>query len=418
MAALHLSESPQHLLGRVSATPIGQSNLLALEATADTPGEARAVVDTFASEIIATRSKALHNVLDALIPHVRAQIDAQTPAESAANPALTSELSELQVLRARPDPTISIALPANLPSAPYSPRRTLALLGGLLGGLVLGIGGAFLFDVLDPRLRREEQLRDAFDSRILTRIPRERPRRRTGQPLLPLQLSFAAHEGYRALRTLVAARANGAARAILVTGSAPREGKTTTALGLASALTQGGARVILIEADLRRPVLARALQLELEYGTDDLVGGTATMEEALVSIVSDGNELGVVAVRVASDRIAERLSFEVSEQLVATARASADFVVIDTPPITAVIDALPLTRFVDDVVIVSRIGVSRLAQVADLYALLTNFGTPPLGFVVVGGTPTGGSAYYAGTPVGAHAIAAAPAARPLVDSGS
>jgi receptor protein-tyrosine kinase len=153
--------------------------------------------------------------------------------------------------------------------------------------------------------------------------------------------------------------------------------------------------VILIEADLRRPVIAKALRLTVDIGTDDLVAGTATLDEALEPFTSNGAELQLVVVRVASDLMAERLSFDFCQELVAAAKEQADFVVIDSPPISAVVDALPLARFVDDVLIVGRIGVSRLAQLSELFALLVNFGSEPLGVVLVGGSPPGGSAYYA-----------------------
>jgi len=396
IAALHLDESPTHLLGRVTVTPIGQSNLLALQATARTAKEAQTVVNQFATQVIATRTASLHAALDALIPQLQAQLNTEPAATSNANVALASELSELRVLRARPDPTMSLADSAGLPAAPYSPRTILALGGGLLAGLVLGIGGAFLVDALDPRLRREDQLRHQFDTPIMANIPRERFRRRKKQPLLPSQLSFAANEGYRALPILLGARAGHASRAILVTGSAPSEGKTTTALSLATALAQTGARVILIEADLRRPVIARTLQLTVECGTDDLVAGTGDLDRALIPVIANGAELRVVPVRVANDQMAERLSFDFCEQIIGAAKHRADFVVIDAPPISAVVDALPMAKFVDDVLILARIGVTRLAQLSELYSLLMNFGTRPLGFVVVGGSP-GRSPYYGGS---------------------
>jgi capsular polysaccharide biosynthesis protein len=277
--ALHLHESADDLLGSVSATPIGESNLLAVQANAGSAAQAQALANQFAAQVIATRKAALHAALATAIPGLRAQVAAESPAERTANSTLNSELSELEQLRSGPDPTITLAAPAALPLAPYTPRTKLSLIAGLLAGLVLGLGGAFLIDVLDPRLRREEQLRQLFRAPILASIPRERPRHRTTGPLLPSDLSFGAHEGYRSLRTFLAARAGNRSQAILLTGAAPREGKSTTAIGLAAALAQGGASVILIEADLRRPVIGRALNLDVQYGTEHLALGTADLEQ-------------------------------------------------------------------------------------------------------------------------------------------
>jgi Mrp family chromosome partitioning ATPase len=394
VSALHLHSSANDVLGKVTATPIGQSNLLALQATGNSAQEAQRLANAFADKVVATRTANLHAALATSIPGLQAQLQAETPAERAADSTLTTELSELEQLKSGPDPTITIAARAGLPVAPYTPKSKLALVAGLIAGLVLGIGGAFLLDALDPRLRREDQLRQMFNALILAGIPRERPHHRSAGPLLPSELSFAAHEGYRSLRTFLAARAGNKPQAILLTGSAPGEGKTTTAIGLATALAQGGSTVILIEADLRRPAIGSALGLSVEYGTEHLAAGQVELEQALTPIVIDNAEVQVVAVRRADDRMAERLSFDFSQRLVERAKELADFVVIDSPPITAVVDALPLAKYVDDVLVVSRLGVSKLAKITELYDMLMNYGTPPLGFVVIGESPIRGSLYY------------------------
>ncbi len=394
ITALHLHISAGDLLGKVTATPIGQSNLLALQATSDTAQGAQQLANAFADQVVATREANLHAALATAIPGLQAQIQAETPAERVANSTLTSELSQLESLKSSPDPTITIAARAGLPLAPYTPKTKLALVAGLIAGLVLGIGGAFLLDALDPRLRREDQLRQLFNALILTGIPRERPHHRSAGPMLPTDMSFAGHEGYRSLRTFLAARAGNKPKAVLLTGSAPGEGKTTTAIGLATALAQGGASVILIEADLRRPSIGTALQLSVEYGTEHLAAGEVELEQALTPLVLDGAELQVVLVKRPNDRMAERLSFNFSQRLVEHAKELADFVIIDSPPITAVVDALPLAKYVDDVLIVSRLGVSKLAKITELYDMLMNYGTPPLGFVVIGESPIRGSLYY------------------------
>jgi capsular polysaccharide biosynthesis protein len=392
--AMGLKVSADDVLSKVTATPIGQSNLLALQATSGSAAGAQQLVNTFADQVVATRATNLHAALATAIPGLRAQIQAETPAERVANSTLTSQLSELEQLKSSPDPTITIAARAGLPLAPYTPKTKLAIVAGLIAGLVLGVGGAFLIDALDPRLRREEQLRHLFNALILGGIPRERPHHRGPGPLLPSDLSFAGHEGYRSLRTFLAARAGNKPQAVLLTGSAPGEGKTTTAIGLATALAQGGASVILIEADLRRPAIGTALQLNVDYGTEDLAQGTAVLEQALTPVVLDGSELQVVVVKRPSDHIAERLSFDFSQRLVEHAKELADFVVIDSPPISVVVDALPLAKYVDDVLIVSRLGVSKLAKISELYDMLMNYGAPPLGFVVIGESPIRGSLYY------------------------
>ncbi len=397
--ALNLKKTPSALLADVTATPIGNSNLLAIQAVANSATEAQRLANEFTLQVIATRTAALHAAEATLIPELKAQIAAESPAERVANASLSAELSELQQLNGGPDPTITLAAPAALPLAPYTPRTKLAIVAGLIAGLVLGVGGAFLVDAVDPRLRREDQLREMFNARILAIVPRDsrrryRRRRSSSGPLLPGEFSFGVHESFRSLRTFVAARASGGSRAVLLTGSAPGEGKTTSAVGLAAALAQGGASVILIEADFRRPVIARALHIDLAYGTEHVAAGVIDLAHALTTVEFDHAEVHVVAVQTPNDHVSELLTFDFAQRLIDESKALADFVVIDSAPVTAVVDALPLVRFVDDVLIVSRLGVSKLARVAELCDLLNDYGMPPQGFVVVSDAPMHGSLYY------------------------
>src|SRR6185437_4422432 len=149
--ALHLHISAGDLLSKVTATPIGQSNLLALQATSDTAKGAQQLANAFADQVVATRTANMHAALATAIPGLQAQIQAESPAERVANSTLTAQLAQLQQLQSSPDPTISISARAGLPLAPYTPKTKLALVAGLIAGLVLGVGGAFLLDALDPR---------------------------------------------------------------------------------------------------------------------------------------------------------------------------------------------------------------------------------------------------------------------------
>ncbi|MGH2869901.1 MAG: tyrosine-protein kinase family protein, partial [Solirubrobacteraceae bacterium] len=262
-------------------------------------------------------------------------------------------------------------------------------------GLIIGIGAAFGWDALDPRLRREQQLRDLLRLPILARIPRERPLRKS-RPLLPDEMSFFAAEGYRTLRAMLTSRtaARRSGVTILVTGSAPSEGKTTSAINLAAAIAQAGSRVILIEADLRRPTIAATLGLSPRDGTEDVLIGDVDLKDALTVVRFQGVPVRVLAVRRPGAELADRLSFATAQQLIKRAKSLSDFVVIDSPPLTAVMDALPLAKLADEVVIVARLGNPKLSQIDELHQLLLQQGKPPVGVLLIGAPVARGSNYY------------------------
>lgn len=398
ISSLHLDETPTAVLASVTATPVGQSNLVSVTATSTSARQAQAIANEFVLQVIATRTAALHAAIARILPGVKAQVAALTPAERVAVAGtLGTQLSELQQLEYSNDPTITLASSASLPAAPYSPDKKLALAAGLLAGLIIGVGAAFAMDALDPRLRRAEQIRQAFRLPILARIPRERSRAQ-GRPMLPGEMSFGGLEGYRTLRTVLTSRAAGEPRSFLVTGSSPAEGKTTSAINLAAALAQGGAQVMLIEADLRRPTVASTLGLSPKYGTEHVITGEVGLSEALMGSTFEGSTVQILAVRRGGVELANRLSFAVSEQLISSAKELAEFVVIDSPPLTQVIDALPLAQLADDVLIVARLGATRIGKLTELHDLLLEQGTAATGLVLVGESPHRRGMYYYGDP--------------------
>jgi Mrp family chromosome partitioning ATPase len=404
--ALNLRTTPSDLLAKIQATPVGQSNIVAVQAVASSPQQAQRLGNAFTSETIAVRTAALHAALAQLIPPLRAQVATLPVNQRNGSGSLGDQLSQLEQLQSGSDPTLGIAAPAELPTGPTSPRTKLSLAAGLFAGLLIGIGAAFALSALDPRLRREEQLRELLAGvPVLTRIPRVSPKPKA-RPLLPEELSFGAQEGYRTLRTTLATRAGSEPQAYLVTGCGPSEGKTTSAIGLAVALAQGGGRVILIEADLRRPTIASALGLKLHYGTEQVLIGEVDLANALTTVTFDGKPLRILAAHRSGVELADRLSFAVARQLIATAKEDADFVVIDSPPLTAVIDALPLAQLADEVLIVVRLGQSRLTKLSDLEELLSHQAAHPTGIVLVGASAATGYAsdYYLGP--GDHEMAA------------
>ena len=384
------------LLGSVTAEPVAQSDIVVVRADAGVPKEAAELSNAFAEQTIIEQTEELHGFIEERIPELEAQLASAGDTQNANDISL--QLAGLQNYLSGPDPTLSILTEATPPSAPISPKPVLSVVGGLFAGTILGIAAAFAVQVLDPRLRREEQLRRLYRLPILARIPREV--KRTDNPIDPLALSPAASEAYRSLRgTLAVQKRNqgDSARVILVTGSSPSEGKTTTAVNLATSLATAGNSVILMESDLRRPSIGRALNVRPTYGMVSVLIESIDLEDALVTTEQFGANLGLLLADYEGGWISELFALPAARQLIEDAREIADYVIVDSPPLTDVVDALPLASYVDDVLLVVKIGKTTLSKLAQLGELLAENGIKPAGFTVVGTPrPTRSDYHYYG----------------------
>jgi capsular exopolysaccharide synthesis family protein len=387
----------QDLLSHISAEPVADSNIVAVTASASTADDAAKIANVFVASAIDYRTAQLHDRVATAIHGLNAQLRQHPPDTH----SLEAQLSELKRLESGPDPTLQPATKAVPPTSQSSPKPALSIAGGLLVGLVLGIGGAFAYQALDPRLSREEQLRARFRLPILARIPRE-SRAQRNAPISPENLSPGALEAYRALRaSLGPGRAgDGRARAVLITSPSASEGKTTTAVNLATSLTLAGRKVILMDGDLRKPEIGPSLGVNSSKGLVSVLLGEASLDDALVSSSELGSDLKLLLAEQTAPWTSEIFSLPTTQPLVDEARSRADFVIIDSSPLSEVIDALPLAAAVDHVLVVVRLGKTRIGQLTELGELMVENDIRPAGFAVVGAPRPSRADYhqYAGRP--------------------
>jgi receptor protein-tyrosine kinase len=397
---LNTNRSARSLLSDVEAAPIAQSDLVAITATGSSPSSAQNLANVFADGVVEDRTQKFHEQIDIRIKALKPQVAALHEPPGSPPSTLSTQLSELETVRAGSDPTMRVDTRADRPTSPAWPKRNLSIIAGILAGLALGIGGAFAAQVFDPRLRREDQLRSLFRLPILARIPVE-SRARSESAIAPHQLSPAGVEAYRTLRaTLTAPRGkDDMPRAVLITGASPSEGKTTTALNLAASLALAGKRVILIESDLRRPKVGKALGISATRGIASVLIDGLPLQEALMTSEAYGENLKLLLVDRAGEWMADQFSLPAARGLVDEAKESADYVIIDSPPLAEVIDALPLVQMTDDVVIVTRLGRTHINKLQRLGEILAQYSIRPAGFAVVGVSPTTEYGYYTERPV-------------------
>jgi receptor protein-tyrosine kinase len=384
--------SPDAVLASVTVAPEGATDIATVAATSKTPRQAAVLANTFTEQFIATRReidqaqvmsarRLVERQLAELSPQQRDGIRGQTLLDRQESLRI---LASLQTGNAE---LVERAMPPASPSSPKVVRNT--VLGGLFG-LILGVGLAFLLARLDRRIRKPEDLASAFGLPLLGVVPESDAyaagSKGNGTTALPPREA----EAFRMLRAhLRYFNIDRQVRTVLVSSATSGEGKSTVARHLAQAAASMGTNVLLIEADLRRPSLGQRLGLAHATGLGEVLIGAVPVAEAIrsVNVPSGLNgsamtaELDVLLVGAIPPNPAELLESRAMEDLLAWASEHYELVVLDTPPLTVVSDAIPLLRRVDGVVIVSRLGESTTDAAERMRTRLTSLGAPMLGVV-------------------------------------
>src|SRR5712691_11702768 len=263
--------------------------------------------------------------------------------------ALLGREKELRVISNSRANNVRLLDRAEVPGGPFTPDFNRAWMMALLFGLGLGITAAFAIDYLDDTVKTPEDVTWRLKLHFLGLVPKVRGER---HPLLSGPVPHDFGEAFRALRTaLVAHNATDHPRAVAVTSAQPLEGKTTTAANIALALAIGGARVLLIDGDMRRPSLHKAMRLPNEKGLSDLLMGQARMRE-VVQRTGDPNLLVITAGRTPNNPSELLASDRMKAFLHQLTTGPFDWVIIDTPPVLAVTDAVVLAPLVHAVAFV------------------------------------------------------------------
>lgn len=273
--------------------------------------------------------------------------------------------------------TISPATPA---ATPTSPDTKVNLLLGVLLGLVAGVGLAFVRHTVDTKVRDDKDVTSLSRSPLLGRLPMEKAA--TGR-LLTVEGDPHGHhaEAIRRLRTnLMFVDVTTGGHSFVVTSSMPGEGKTTTAVNLAMAVADAGSKVLLIDADLRNPSVARTLGLEGSVGLTTILLGRATAED-VVQRWRDTN-LFVLAAGQIPPNPSELLGSEPMEELFVKLRHDYDFILIDSPPVVPVIDAVIVDRLTGGMLMVVAVDRTKKRDLSSALKSLDTIGVKVSGFTL------------------------------------
>lgn len=246
---------------------------------------------------------------------------------------------------------LSVFEEAAVPADPVSPRTSINLVLGMLLGLLIGIGLAVLREMLDTRLKSEEDIKRITDAGVLGTFASESSLDR--HPLVTQQEPYSPRaESFRQLRThLHFTNIEGGSQSVVFTSSIPGEGKSITAINLAIMLAESGTRVLLVDADLRRPRIATYLGLENVVGLSTVLSHQVAFEDA-VQAWGPGEALDVITAGKSAPNPSELLGSPTMEKLVKEMEELYEVVIIDAPPLLPVTDPAVLGSIASGVILV------------------------------------------------------------------
>lgn len=294
---------------------------------------------------------------------------------------LARAVAELEGDVAGDQPTVQLTVVATAipPVFPSGPNTKLFSATGLVVGLALGVLLALTRTVVDTRIRSVKDLRRVTDAAVLTSVRHDR--RTAKDPLVMRSDPLGDQaEAYRRLRTnLRFLKLAGPSRSIMVTSAIPTEGKSTTVINLAVAMAEGSSRILLIDADLRRPSAARYLGLEGAVGLTTVLIGEAAVEDV---IQPWGGSIDVLPAGQIPPNPSELLDSAAMSGLLRRLGASYDTILLDTSPLLPVTDSAALSRFVDGVLLVVGCQAVHRHQLAEALGLLAAVDARVLGIVL------------------------------------
>ena len=394
---------------KVSASAFGTTDIIKVSARSTDPARAATITNTYATAYIDYRRKqAVDDVLAASqqvqskIGELQKQIDtapggAQKDSLVQAQALFKQQLDRLQVEGALKQGGAQLVTPAAVPTSPVEPKPLRTGVLAVLLGLVLGLGLAFLRELLDDSVKSKDDLeRVAPGVPVLGLIPVVGAWKGKDAPyLVSLEdPTSPAAEAYRTLRTSIQfIGLEQPMRTLQVTSANPQEGKTTTLANLAVALARSGSTVAIVCCDLRRPRVHEFFGLDNEVGFTSVLLGKVGVAAAMQEVPNQAR-LFLLASGPLPPNPSELLSSKRTVEVLGSLQAEYDIVLIDAPPVLPVTDALVLSGRVDATLLVAVAGATTRKEAARSVELLRQVDAPLVG-AVLNGVDTEGSYGYA-----------------------
>jgi polysaccharide biosynthesis transport protein len=320
---------------------------------------------------------------------------------------LLQKLKEAGVMTGLRSSNVRIVDPASAPTAPSTPNIPRNVLVSLLVGLAGGVSLAFILESRDNTVHSLEQAQmitglpslaviplASRSSRSLVQVKRRKQTAPASAAALHPKSQIA--EAYRALRTsILLSRAGQSAKVLMVTSALPQEGKTTTSVNLAIVLAQRDARVLLIEGDMRRAGISEVFDFNSDIGLSTVLGGS-TVAAAAIRSVPGVPRLSVLPAGPVPVNPSEMLASPRMRDLLTSLDSEYDYIIVDTPPVLSVTDAVLLSKLADSTLLVIRAGVTSKAALRRVYDVLAQVDARIMGVILNAADFTEPDRYYYG----------------------
>lgn len=394
----------------VSVDPSADSDFLTVSATNRSPATATRVANVFAREFSQFTKDRATSRIDGALQTLGERLKLLISQGRTASPeyALLAQQQSQLVLARQLTGGLTTVNEFAAAAGKVSPRpKRDAILAGLLG-LVLGLGLAFLAEALDRRVISEHELEDEFQLPLLARIPKPSRELQKANDLIMVKAPGSAHaEMYRKLRTsLQFVNPDDSARTIMITSAVAQEGKSTTIANLAVALARANRRVVLVDLDLRAPILSKLFHVPGRPGITDIAVKRATLGDAIrpipltpvASPQTNGRHpatakngaseveglLHLLPAGTIPPSADEMLQNPRLLGLLDELATQFDVVLIDAPPLLAFGDAMTLSTKVDAILALTRLGRLERPVLHEFARQLQTLSARVLGYVITG----------------------------------
>jgi non-specific protein-tyrosine kinase len=423
---LDLQTTPDDLLERVAVSSVAQTNLISVKADDENQKRAAAIANTMADAYVDWSMQSKRESIKAAADEVEQrlntardqilelgrkissqgktdQLSAELQIATGAYTTLAEKLEQLRVNEQLETGSGQVVSRAVVEEDPISPKPVRNGGLGLAVGLVFGLGMAFLYEYLDNTIKSDAEVEKLYGVPVLGHIPFVKLDKGQEQHLAIVESpGSAAAESFRVLRnSLDFINFEHNIKTVMVTSSAPGEGKSTIAANLAASLAQAGSKVAMVSCDFRRPTTEGFFGLPNIIGLADVLLGRNSLKAALQR--PGDEQLLVLTSGKMPPNPSELLGSQKMQDLIVELEGWADWVIIDTPPLLAVSDGAAVARWADGVLMVSRVGLSTRETAAKGTEMLANVGANVIGVIVSGseeGQREGG--YYAGSSYYSH----------------